>query len=119
MSMVPDVQLVFRFNGKRKVLNYRKLPFSVWSELKAQLAFTPFSLIDAAQSYDLEALGAIIWLERKQLERALRWPEVRRALEHDDVDFEFVDAIVNGEAAVGEEDEAAAEAQADPTTAGD
>lgn len=117
MQMVPDIRIVFKLNGERRELAYRKLPFSVWSELKAQLRFTPISLLEAAQTFDLEAFGAIIWLERKQTERALGWQEVRRQLEHDECDFEPVDLIVNGNSITGAEDESPEEAEPDPTPA--
>ena len=66
MALAPDIVVVFECNRERKELNYRKLPFTAWSELKQQLGFTPTTLLDAVQSYDIEAFGAIIWLERKQ-----------------------------------------------------
>lgn len=114
MALVPDIAIVFTLNGQRKELRYRNLPFSIWSELKSQLSFTPTSLLDAVQNYDLEALGAIIWLERKQHERTLRWPEVRADLERNDADLEFLNASVDGRFILGEESN---EAEPDPTPA--
>lgn len=104
MSLVPDIRITFETNGQRKELSYRKLPFSAWSELKGALGFTPVSLLEAVETYDLEAFGAIIWLERKQQERQLRWVEVRRVLEKEDVDFEFVNGYFNGIAVRDEEE---------------
>ncbi len=122
MALVPDIILVFKLNGERKELAFRKLPFSAWSELKQQLRFTPYSLMDAMLAFDVEAYGAVIWLERKQRERALRWPIVMRDLEREDFEFEAIDAVVDGEAIIGEEKEElvpAEEPELDPTTAGD
>jgi hypothetical protein len=116
-GMVPDFIIVFKLNEERKELNYRKLNFAAWSELKAQLGFTPLTLMSAAQTYDLEAFGAIMWLERRQRERTLRWPEVRRDLERVDVDFELIDFIVDGVSQSGEDDEP--EEEPDPTTPAD
>lgn len=113
--MVPDLVVVFKLNGETRRLDYRKVPFSAWSELKAQLKFTPMSLLRAVQEFDLEAFGAIIWLERKQLERKLGWPEVRRELERGDCDFEPVDAIVDGVSTVGDDESLSEEPKPDPT----
>ena len=111
MALVPDVVLIFKLNDERKELNYRKLPFSAWQELKSSLGFTPMTLMDAVGQYDLEGIGALIWLERKQRERSLRWNEIRRELERDDVTFESVGVIVDGVSDITED-----EAEPDPTT---
>jgi hypothetical protein len=115
MPIVSDIVYVFKLNGERKELHYRKIPFSGWSELKSQLGFTPTTLLESLVGGDLEAVGAMIWLERKQRERMLRWNDVRRELERDEVDFEGVGMIADGQVVAGEEDEVRA---ADPTTAG-
>jgi hypothetical protein len=104
MSLVPDIVIIFQLDGERKQLSYRKIPFSGWSELKAALGFTPMTLGDAMISADLEAVGALIWLERKQRERDLRWPEVRRLLDREDHSLEVLGAIVDGEVVMGEDD---------------
>jgi hypothetical protein len=116
MALVPDIVFVFDLNGERKRLEYRKLPFSAWSELKASLGFTPTTLVEAMRDYDLEAFGAIIWLERKQRERMLRWVEIRRELERNDVDLEAVDVIVDGVSTLADYPEP--EPEPDPTQAG-
>ena len=112
MSLVPDVVLIFKLNEERKELNYRKLPFSAWTELKASLGFTPMTLLSAVSDFDLEAIGGVIWMERKQHEKALRWNDVRRELERDDATFESVGVIVDGVTDMMEDEEAAP----DPTT---
>jgi hypothetical protein len=123
MPLIPDMVLVFRLDGVRKELHFRKLPFSAWSELKAQLNFTPLSMIEAAGTVDLEAIGAIIWLERKQRERQLRWNTVRQELEHmeDSPEFQIVGVINAGRVEFGEEAEVLGSAppadDEDPTTA--
>jgi hypothetical protein len=117
MSLVPDIVLVFKLNGVRKELHYRKISFSAWSELKAQLGFTPLTLGSAMALVDQEALGAIIWLERKQRERNLRWSEVRRDIENNDYELDYVGTIIDGVGEFDEEDEPAPEVEADPTIA--
>lgn len=116
MSLVPDVVLIFNVNGKRKELHYRKLPFSVWSELKAALAFTPTTLIDSISHSDVEAIGALIWLERKQADRKITWNDIRRELEREDVTFEALGVVIDGQTMVGEETPTK-EPDADPTGA--
>ena len=121
MPLVPDIVLVFKLNDERKELHYRKVPFSAWSELKQQLGFTAGTLIGALGTVDLEAIGAVIWLERKQHERSLRWTDVRGSLERDEYDFEAVDVITDGESMNGEDDDPAPpeeDAEPDPTPAG-
>lgn len=117
MALVPDIVFIFDLNGERKRLEYRKLPFSAWSELKAALGFTPTTLVDAMHQYDLEAYGAVIWLERKQRERMLRWVEIRRELERNDVDFEAVDVLVDGASVLFDAPEPEPEPEPDPTQA--
>jgi hypothetical protein len=97
MALVENVEILFNLNGERKSLRYRRLPFSVWSELKAQLKFTSMSLLEAWMGGDVEAVGAIIWLERRQSERTLRWPTVRAELERDECEFEAVGAGIDCE----------------------
>ena len=92
MALVPDINIQFRLNGEVKTLRFKDLPFSAWSDLKNKLQFTPWTVIEAVQKFDLEAIGALIWLERRQHERMLQWATVQRELERGDTEFEFVDA---------------------------
>lgn len=114
MALAPNVVVVFEVNGQRKRLDYRKLPFSAWSELKAALSFTPVSLLEAMATFDLEAIAALVWLERKQHERGLRWHVVKDELETADIDFNPVDMIIDGRSRMG----APTEEEPDPTVAG-
>ena len=79
------------------------------------MGFTPTSLLEAIQTFDVEAFAAIIWLDRKQNERALRWQTVRAELSRHEPEIKFVDILVEGES-VGDEDEP--EEEPDPTTSG-
>lgn len=117
--MIPNVAIVFLLNGKRLSLAFRKVPFSAWTELKHQLGFTPKTIIVALEDADVEAVAALIWLERKQRERRLTWAEVRKEMETaDEMEFEVVDFLQDGASLLGE-DAPAPEDDADPTTAGD
>jgi hypothetical protein len=123
-SLVPDIVLIFKTGEERRELHYKRLPFTAWQELKANLGFTPLSLISGIGEFDLEAVGAVIWLERKQGDRKLRWSEVRRELESDEIEFEFLVGLEDGKVIFGDEEEAEAEAahepeeELDPTTPG-
>ena len=104
MALVPDIVIAFKLDGTAKELDYRKLPFTTWQELKAALGFTPLSLLEALSAVDMEAVGAIIWLERKQHERRLAWREIVRDLDKEDHTFHLEAARVDGEVVAGDEE---------------
>lgn len=81
--MVPNVTLVMKVAGRRKTLNYRKVPFKSWSELKARLKFTPQTLIEAIGDGDVEAGMAVLWLERRQRERGLSYNRFLREFDEE------------------------------------
>ena len=114
--MVPDINIIFKLNGVLKTLCFRKLPLSVWSELKRVLTFTPKTLILGLEDADVDAATAVVWLERRQTERKLAYHESRRDLEELDGEFEVMDFIIEGRSANGE-DPAEAD-DPDPTVAG-
>lgn len=117
--MVPNLVIVFDLNGERHRLNFRRVSFNAWSELKRELGFTPKTIIDAVGDFDVEAIGAVIWLDRRQHDRKVQWGTVRQELERADPEPEFalVDFIGDGESLLGESLETPAEEE-DPTTAG-
>lgn len=125
-KLVPDVVIVFDLDGERKRLDYKRLPWSTWEDIKQSPGFTAYGLLAALEKIDPPAIACILWLERKQRERSLRYVEVSRQIARDleagiDHDFELVDLIVDGEAMTGDGAEPTAEAndveaEADPTT---
>ena len=103
--MVPDIKIKFSLDGNEQTLDYRRVPFVAWRELKAAVSFTPLTLVQEMARGDLDAIGAVIWLNRKQTARKLQFAEVQRDLA-DVGEFELVDLIVKGQSqATGEKDE--------------
>lgn len=121
MALVDDVRLEFRVNGELRTLEYRKVTFGTWADLKKMLGFTPSTLLRGVGDGDVEALGALIWLERRQRERDLNWMSVRRELEREEHSLEPLRAVVNGEVVfdVGDiaADTSSSEDEPDPTSA--
>lgn len=115
--MVPAFTIVFEVNGNEKRLNFKDVPYSAWSELKASLGFTPITVQEALGDWDLEALEALVWLERKQRERKLDLSKARREIAADPPDIHLVDILKDGKSLTGGEDES--EPEADPTTGSD
>lgn len=95
---VVKATIKFTLNGKKKVLDFRRVPFKVWPALKNATGFTQRSLIDALIAQDVEAIVALIWLERTQRERKLRYLDVFQEVESsdDDDDIEVYQLIVEG-----------------------
>lgn len=116
---VLDVKLKFRLGQRVLTLDYRRVPFTAWGELKQATTFTQRTLITALSDFDLDAITALIWLERKQRERKLRYLDVYQDLQSSDEDaeFELVDIIMNGKSATGDtgDDDSGGEAGQDPT----
>ena len=105
MAIVPDISILFKLDGVDKRLDFKKVPFSAWSELKRELQFTPQTLTFAMRESDVESFAAIIWLERRQTETGLAWASVRSQFEKHVPDFELVDGLVD-------------QSEPDPQTAG-
>lgn len=87
--LAPAIAIVFELDGEEKRLDFRKVPFSAWGELKRELGFTVASLIDALGAVDVTAYGALMWLERRQHDRSLKWATVQRELEQAETDTGF------------------------------
>lgn len=104
--MVPDVRIIFEFDGKRRELNYKKLPLSAWSELKQATGFSPRTLLDAVGDFDVEAVVGAIWLERKQRERRLKYAQAYQDLSDKwgEVEFDVHDVVVEGRSLLGPEE---------------
>lgn len=101
---VLDVKMVFKLGARTLTLDFRKIPFMAWGELKQATGFTQRTLIKALDDMDLDAVVAVIWLERKQRERKLRYVEVYQELQsaESDEDFEMLDMILKGRSLSGE-----------------
>lgn len=115
-----DVKIKFRLGQRTLTLDYRRVPFRGWGELKQTTTFTQRTLFTALNDYDLDAITALIWLERKQRERSLRYMDVYQELAtaDDDQDFELLDLVMNGKSLNGDEEiggEADGVAGQDPT----
>lgn len=93
---VTDTKIRFTFGSRKLTLDYRKVPFTAWAELKQATGFTPQTLLNGIGMADVEAVVAIIWLERKQRERKVRYHEVALDLEERDDEFEVTQINVNG-----------------------
>lgn len=118
---VAKARLAFTLDARRLTLDYRKVPFSAWSELKRATGFTQSTLVHALGEADLDAVVAVIWLERKQRERKLRYADVYREMEQadDDVDFEIVKLVIDGRVIIDDEsDDDESDDDEDPTAGG-
>lgn len=113
---VPDVQIKFQLGARKLQLDYRKVPLMGWSELKQAVSFTPQTLLAAIGNFDMEAVVALVWLERKQRERKLRYHDVYSELQSQetDEDFEILDLRKGGKSLIGEPDDDQGEDE-DPT----
>lgn len=89
MALAPKVVIQFTFGSRELTLDYRKISAATWSELKAVLGLTPQTVVTSLADWDIDAVGAVIWLERKQRERKLGWRAFRDELEGADEDRDF------------------------------
>lgn len=114
---VVEATIKFRLNGRRKTLDFRQVPFKAWPALKGATGFTQRTLIDALIAQDVEAIVALIWLERAQRERRLRYIDVYQEIESndDDDDIEIYQLIVEGRK-FGEDEPGDGDTAEDPTT---
>lgn len=94
--LVADVAFQFTLNDRELTLRYRALPLSVWEELYSSLGLEPASLIQRIEQGSPVIIAALIWLERKQRERRLTWSQFKREIEEQDLDFEFMDILIDG-----------------------
>lgn len=115
---VTNTEIRFKLGERKLTLNYRKVPFSAWAELKRTVGFTQKTLLQGIAELDVEAVAALIWLERKQRERKLSIVEVLNAMDADggeDADeFEILAMRIDGKSII-REDGAEDEGEPDPT----
>ncbi len=101
---VSDVVIKFKLGERQLKLDYRKIPFTKWSELKRSVDFTQRTLVSALDELDVEAIAALIWLERCQRERRLSYMDVVSEInnaEGDAPEFEVTDLIIKGKSLMG------------------
>jgi hypothetical protein len=113
---VVDIKIRFKLGTRELTLDFRKVPFMKWSELKQTTTFTQRTLVSALDALDLDAIVALIWLERTQRERKLTYLDVYQEFQSatDDEDFEITDVIVKGRSVYGN-DTREVEGELDPT----
>lgn len=113
---VIDVKVKFKLGNRELTLDFRRVPFMKWSELKQATTFTQRTLMTALDALDLDAIAALIWLERTQRERRLNYLDVHQELANatEDEDFEVTDMIIKGKSVFGN-DTREIEVEADPT----
>lgn len=102
---VVDTKIKFKLGARELTLDYRRVPFMKWGELKQATTFTQKTLVSALFELDLDAIVALIWLERTQRERKLSYLDVHQELSNanggDDEDFEVLDLIIKGKSVNG------------------
>lgn len=118
---VVKATIKFTLNGKKKTLDFRQVPFKAWPALKNSTGFTQRTLLDALMAQDVEAIVALIWLERVQREKRLRYLDVYQEVESsdDDDDIDVYQLIIDGRKFGDDEpgdDTDADEGDEDPTT---
>lgn len=114
---VIDTKLKFKLGARELTLDYRKVPFMAWAQLKQATTFTQRTLVTALDNLDLDAIVALIWLERTQRERRLAYTDVLQELMNadEDEDFEVTDVIIKGKSVFGN-DTRTVEGEVDPTS---
>lgn len=118
---VTNTEIRFRLGERRLTLRFRKVPFSAWAELKRTLGFTQQTVLKGIAELDVEAVAALIWLERKQRERKLNLVEVINSMDSDgDEDapeFQILAMMIDGKSVIIDRDEADADDgdEPDPT----
>lgn len=116
---VSNTQIRFRVGARTLTLDYRRVPFSSWAELKKATGFTQATLMDALGQADTEAVVGLVWLERRQRERKLRYIDVYTEVDQGDSDdeMEILRIVVNGRTYYDETtgDDPASGEEEDPT----
>lgn len=115
---VVDTKIRFKLGTRELTLDYRRVPFMKWSELKQVTKFTQRTLMKALDDLDLDAIVALIWLERTQRERKLNFVDVYQELQtaDDDADFDITDVIIKGKSVFGNDtSNLEVEGELDPT----
>ena len=117
---VIDTKIKFKLGDRELTLDYRRVPFSAWSQLKQATKFTQRTLVEALDAFDLDAIVGLIWLERTQRQRRLNYIDVFQELQNADHDeeFEVIDLIIKGRSVFGRdtrETDGDGEVDPDPT----
>jgi len=117
---VTDTKIQFKLGNRELTLDYRRVPFMKWSELKQTTTFTQRTLVTALSELDLDAIVALIWLERTQRERKLSYLDVYQEMANSDggdhEDFEITDMIIKGKSVNGNDtSNLEIEGEVDPT----
>lgn len=123
---VTNTQITFRVAERTLTLDFRRVPFNSWAELKKATRFTQSTLIDALSNADTEAAVGLLWLERRQRERKLRYIDVYTDVDQSDSndELEITRVVVNGRTYYEEptddddvagDDPASGEEEEDPT----
>lgn len=119
---VTNTEIRFKLGERKLTLRYRKVPFSAWAELKRVIGFTQRTLLNGIADLDVEAVAALIWLERKQRERKLPLVEVLNGMDtdgdEDAPEFEILTMTIDGKSIIvgGDQDDEAEDAsEANPT----
>lgn len=117
---IPDVTIVFKLGERQRTLVYRKVPVAAWRQLKALQGHTPLKLFSAVVDADIDAIYALIWLERCQRERELNFPTVLQELDKSNDEFEIIYAEARGTPIIDNREDsgvsaAATEVEEDPT----
>lgn len=98
---VLDIKVDFVLNGRTLHLDFRKVPLAAWVDLKRSAQLTPGTIVSDSAQGDPLAVGALVFLERKQRERRLRWaqfyPEYERMFEESGDDFVVTRMSVAGQ----------------------
>ena len=100
---VTDTVIRFKLGNRDLQLDFRKIPFMKWSQLK-QIGFTQRTLVSALQDLDVEAVASLIWLERCQRERKLEYSDVISEInnfEGEAPEFEIIDLVIRGKSLMG------------------
>lgn len=117
--MVPDAQIVMTVDGRRKTLDYRKVPFKAWSELKARFEFTPQTLFQAMSNGDVEAGLALLWFERRQRERSLTYAKFIKDFDDDHApDIDVIGIRLDGRWIVEPDDDVDDDVEGEDPTVG-
>lgn len=116
MNIVPDIVIAFDFEGRQR-LDYRQVPLGAWRQVKQQAGYTPATLLDGLEEFDLDAIAALVFLHRSQTSRRATFGTTVQDLSKSESEFDLVDVIHDGESLLGDLD-GDEEPDEDPTSSG-
>lgn len=104
---VIDMKVRFKLDNRELTLDFRRVPFMKWAELKQATGFVQRTIMSALEDGDLDAVMALVWLERTQRERKLNFVDVRQEIANapEFVDFEITDVILKGKSLLGNDND--------------